>query len=1196
MPVLGATRAQLKTAERKPVPLPKPPGAGVTGGVQAGSRSQGVGKIVNAPKAFQGNLPKAQVQALRSSRQQAISKGEATLPRPGASKIPLGTITLNPFHDISTVTQASKEGWESIGKAVGGGAAKEAGKLIGNTVAGAINLPAQALPTVYHATGAAAEAVEGKPRALKQMGREYLESSAPAHLIKGEFHKALESAEANPPMAALEVAGGLSAADRLAGGAERLAGAGELADPRAAETGLSRQPQSLMAGEGKASEPLHPYDKGLLRKGLEAKRDPDERPEGFKLSQKLRQHYDRTEGSLLRINRNHRSDIADARMKAVHTGTLRPKPIPGIDAVSHFARGVLSDPKVLSEHGEPVYRDQLSKLVEDHTARMTDPNSRLTPVQKQLLEVNRNHAQRLLEDRSFQRDPNQAYEAAQKLAADKARLEPDLQKAGIYTAKQMRTAKAIPAFQFHWSDQEPWVDTNPTHDTFTISDGKGGRTVLPIDQVYKELERKGVHEKQLGFISTKPFENPNAAFNSSPADIRSVGRPEKGGLTGAAFRNGQYDATYDAAIRQHLHDQKLVDESKAAKYKTEQYVYTRADMAKLIEERKSTLPADQQPDADRLIQELRAPGSRWLSPQDHVVKAPDGTETTRTESPWEQAQRHAQAIEALHPKVKLEPIRVAHQLASQEYRDALAKTGKPPAGMPAPEDSLEQILDPATSLRPGALSQFPTDPIDQNNVHAGEVGLVHKEIADRMRAYKNVNASPLASMASVWRRANVAYSVRHVPGVMQEIGIRALMNKIGIKSLLRGRKIYDMAMKAADDPAYAAANPDAAQYADQLRAMSGGTVAQMTQDLSRHVTDNRLWGTRTGAVIGRLKDLEAKRITGAPLRAARDFGNAYGKVTNGILSIQRKLLERPQEISGLGKFQNDEFKRITGKSLPVLKAMDGVYSDFAKGILDQKRLDAAASAMREYWGDWSSMSPKTKAAMTISPFFKWYVNSLKFIYHTMPLHHPVKTGLLATLEDATKGVREAEGQGYEASRSFPFLPKLGPEKLAEGQQGSLPGGEGFRVGSEYYTPAGAVSGGLETATGSLFPWVSDSWAILHGTNPVSGRTLENGEKEQITDANARGLMAMESALEGFVPPYRMLKTGLEKGSSEKEDALGKALGISPSLWKVFRPLRTEQERTQSGEIKYPTGKAAGGVSLPSINVPSVNLPSINISG
>ncbi len=1132
----GVTGSSSPKAKAAPKPPRAPALKGVSGAAKAPglpqSRSQGVGETP----------------VLKEAQRLASPKILKPPPSKGGGGLSIGTITADPLHDLSVAGEAVKGGYKVLGAATGTNVGKEAGKLLGNTASNLINLPAQAPNTVYSIGKTAVKSLappgtklhsEGEAE-QRSLAKSFAHESAAAHLVKGEWHEALKAAERNPVNTGLEVYGGLSAADRIAGAGARAAGTPELKAKLApADSGanVSRQPQTLLApSDEHASTPLRPYDKGLVKRLQQGKNDSQTRPEGLKLTQAYRRHYDQTEGSLLRINQNSRADVINKRMEGM-------KKVPGKDAIAHFGWGTLSDPKVLNEEGNPVYRDQLSQLVEHHSK----PVEGETLPQKENREANMVHAQKLLEDPAFEKNPDAAYKAALKVAADKRALEPDLEKHGVYTKQQMREAKVKAAFQFHYRDQNPWVEPakkGSEGSVFKLG-GPEGRHI-PVSQIYSELQRKGVDPDQLSFTTTKPFVNPDRAYNRTPAIPRKTGAAaSRGTLTGAAFKNGQYDPTYDAVVRQHLTDQKIVDDARAVAYKNNRYTLTKEHLAKLVEQRLAGLSEGDKAIAQKAVDDLRA-GKTGPRPGGDKTARSVYFDATGNKSPWQKAMETKELIEGLHPDVKLEPLRIAHPYAPKSFRDAQVA------------NDFSERLDPAMFTE-GTPTRFPEGMIDRHNPEAGEVGLVHKAVADAEKKYEKTTGSVMRNVltkpATWWRRANIAYSVRHIPGLSQEIALRAIINKIGPRSLLRGKKAYAEAMTGAAEKPFEAA---------QLRGLTGGTVAQMTEDLNRHVTSSQLWGTRAGQVAEAIKTAEEHKISGPPLKAVKTAVGLYSKVTTSILRIQRHILERPQELAGLGKHLNDEAKRITGKSLPVIKDMQGVQAQLAKGLLDQKSLDAAARSLKEYWGDWQTTTPATKDVMMVSPFFKWYTNSLKFIYHTLPVHHPIKTGLLAIAEQATAEQRRAEGQGYSKGLS------LGNTQLAEGQQGSLPEGGGFRVGQEYYTPSGAVSSGLEGALGAVMPYASDAWAILHGTNPIDGKTLENYKTgEQITDADQRILLALLSGLESFVPPERMAKQLLEKGNPEKEDPWGKALGIPPSIWKVIRPLRTEKERTQSGEPRLP---------------------------
>src|SRR5262249_42450267 len=139
------------------------------------------------------------------------------------------------------------------------------------------------------------------------------------------------------------------------------------------------------------------------------------------------------------------------------------------------------------------------------------------------------------------------YAAAQEIARSKAALEPFLEQHGIYTPERMRIAKLIPAFHMHFRDQDPFVDTTvgPGESPFRL----GGKEVS-VNEVAKKLEAKGVHEDQLAFSTTKPFQSETAAYRSGRVPGGRRQAPDH--LSGQNFIRGQWDMEPASLERQHL--------------------------------------------------------------------------------------------------------------------------------------------------------------------------------------------------------------------------------------------------------------------------------------------------------------------------------------------------------------------------------------------------------------------------------------------------------------------------------------------------------------------------------------------------------------------------------------------------------------------------------------------------------------------
>jgi hypothetical protein len=1008
---------------------------------------------------------------------------------------------------LNVPAEVERKGYGNIAAAlgtssVGGKIAHEAGNL----AAEAVNLPTQILPAAYQLGHALGQAKSGKGQELHEMGSQFLKESPVAHIVKGDFSGALKAAGAHPIGSALEASGVAGAVDRTLGAVGRLSGvdAAKLSDAGAST--VSRAPRQYPPEDvppGGATVAQRPYTKGLVRPAVEKKVSAKPIPAG-RVSPNLRRAYDRFEGEHLAITRATREGIAHH-----YNQTVGKTPVNG--AVVPFGQW-LADPKVINpETKVPFAREHLQEAV-DHFSKA--PKGEFAQEAK-IREANVAHLKGLQG-----KDLNKPYQASLQVAREKRALEPELVKHRVYDPETIRAAKLIPAFRFHFRDQNPFVDTTVQKGESPFRLGGPEGKPIAVDQVAKQLEAKGVHENQLSFVSTRPFQNGNAAFRTgyTPGGAKVA----KGHLSGHAFMRGQFDPTTDAALRQHLTDAGIINKARGDLRFSQEYVHSRANIARLLEARMDRLPADQRTALHDYIQK--------------DLRSGPGMHFEGGKSPWQQAQGAQEHLKALYPDIKLEPIRVAHPYATKPYRQGL--------GQHLDLGAAQDMLDPSNH---GPEQDFwktrvPQEAGAQHDVTAGPVGLVHQEIVDRVRAYeKDLGLAHLSRMpASFWRKTNVAFSVRHIPGVAQEVGARLAANNVGPLSIIRGTRA------SAEIQRYGMAHPDpfVKLGAQRQATISGGTVAGQALEQMRHVTPGQLANTPLAKAAEWWNKGEARPITGAPLRAVRGAVKTFNGATNSILSFERKVVEHPPQVAGLGKHYNQEFQRLHGQRLKVIGAFSDVEKSFLHGQLDPKAIDHAASISREYWGNWTRASPEFKNYQRVSPFLQWYLNSLHFLYHVMPVHHPIQTGVMTAIEGATHEQRLAEGQEYKGGFH------LNPTDLEPSQQGSIPYGKGERAGQEYYTPQGAVSAGpLETTLGAVLPYASGIWSVLHGVNPLTNRPLEEknaeGKKERITDQQQLALLGAMSAAESFFPPLRYAQSLSKKPASY-----------------VFRPLRTEKTRLE----------------------------------
>jgi hypothetical protein len=712
---------------------------------------------------------------------------------------------------------------------------------------------------------------------------------------------------------------------------------------------------------------------------------------------------------------------------------------------------------------------------------------------------------------------------------------------------------------------------------FSVAGKDGGRQYLPISRVEKELQEKhGVDPNKIGFVSNRPYVSPESAYYKDITDPSKAGFNPQQFRTGTAFTHGQYDPTPDALTRQHVSNQALVDQGRGSRMQVKTYALTREHVAKLLDEH----PDD--PHAKLVAEELRSNPNTFFDKEGRT-------------SAWDSATRAIREVERLKPDLKLTPGRIAHQYAPKGVLSDLAH-------LSSPRDALEpQLWD-----EDRGLDQFPKD-ASQQQLDTGPVAVYHQAIAKALSAYQrdtgNVNSAILRSPASWWRRANIAFSPRHPFGVAQELGIRAMVNKIGPMSLLRGYRRLNLIERMLEDPEFVKNHPDAEFDAQRLKSQIRGTVAHQTEMLQRHINENQLATSKLGALSNAFKAVEQHKLAGAPLRVVKGVVGGYSHLASKILTVERKVLEHPAQVAGLGKVANDEAHAMMRKSLPVFGAVTDVERKLATGSLDPTAIDHAARQMIEYWGDWNSASPGMKKALAVAPFFNWYRNSLRFLYVTMPMHHPMATALLTTLEQATEQQRKAIGQGLNSK-----------QKLEWEEQGSIPVGGGYIANQQYYTPQGAVVNPVGTPLNLIFPEFNEAYKVLSGSNSY-GETLENSNKEQIVNPADRLKLAGIALLESFNPPLRMATTVARAGKSaaegstlwdlqthgpSNEDPVGRSLGVPAGLWNALRPFKTSKERNEKGETieRGTTTKERGlpQIKLPEVPTPTVKIPEVNLSG
>ena len=182
------------------------------------------------------------------------------------------------------------------------------------------------------------------------------------------------------------------------------------------------------------------------------------------------------------------------------------------------------------------------------------------------------------------------------------------------------------------------------------------------------------------------------------------------------------------------------------------------------------------------------------------------------------------------------------------------------------------------------------------------------------------------------------------------------------------------------------------------------------------------------------------------------------------------------------------------------------------------------------------------------PWFRWFAVALKFVYKTMPVDHPLKTGFATLAYNMERAQQEAEGQGYRTFGQALIGKAEKGTMVAPWQQGGINIGGGKTYSGQYYGPQGAVGEGIFGAASEVAPWAT---AITEGLEKLREPKTQKG--------------ALSSIAEGIFPPARYGTELLE----------GKPAG------QVFDPLRIEPRKI-SGETKKKKGALTSLPKLPTL--------------
>lgn len=339
----------------------------------------------------------------------------------------------------------------------------------------------------------------------------------------------------------------------------------------------------------------------------------------------------------------------------------------------------------------------------------------------------------------------------------------------------------------------------------------------------------------------------------------------------------------------------------------------------------------------------------------------------------------------------------------------------------AMERGWEITHDPVTGeLKPGHAPLVP--------VEAGRNRwtLMPEDVVARIEQHQAVNMdrTPLSRATALFKDVVLTSSspARWIGGNVADIGMRTAFEGITPLDIVRGRMIVRRtSMKGLQGEEAAAAISDAGVY------HAGSPVGERMRLPHEHF---------------------ARTVAAAPWRLWK----------TGVYGIERAIEDLPTAGSVGKQFRRDTTRTIEDAGMKrdlktLLKLHDQQIDSYATRLATDRALEARIQkATEDVMGRWGKVSPTMRRALGLAPFAQWLGAATRYVFVTLPVHHPIKTGIISAASEMTDQERRALGLSY-------FVPR--DKQVYDYQMGTLP----LKVGRNKYGP---VVEGVRTARMTSF--------------------------------------------------------------------------------------------------------------------------------
>jgi len=440
----------------------------------------------------------------------------------------------------------------------------------------------------------------------------------------------------------------------------------------------------------------------------------------------------------------------------------------------------------------------------------------------------------------------------------------------------------------------------------------------------------------------------------------------------------------------------------------------------------------------------------------------------------------------------------------------------------------------------------------------GKYRLMPKAVSDRINEHDKLNnpskaQRALQSFTNKWRSTALFTSLRWPVGTTQENMIRLAFNSInpfaafGLgPSVKLGRDLTDHFRAIAADPSNTEAQRFAARA--QVSAIDAGTQygGYLYNSVHRPHADTLPPEAKTA--------MEAFNDSTPISKMVAGWNGWKGIVGHGI-----KQMETNTKNAMLGKVALGESKRFTGEWKALLSRQDRAVKAYAEGKLTPAASAKLGDDIMNMAGNWTTLTPSVRqATQTYSPFGLWWLNSMKFVFRTLPKDHPFKTAALAAMEAGTGATKGEKGV---------------PSYLAGGVGLNLPIVGHVTMTPLHYSPFGIGVEPENTAAGMVMPQLSDPVLTALGIDPLDYQA-DTPEGAPKTPSGVRFARALETFPEALIPGLRPLETIAREGGKQDRTSLnpiatkpGTKKGLLPAIAKQFAPFPFTASPKKGGGVR-----------------------------